>query len=96
MIERKCPKCTVWNNDEDHCKSCNEPLSPKALDAIREHKREEEERNRVPSKSEVLMQKAKHSRYLLVRWTYYLIYSVFMVIGAIGAMMAWFAAMVNA
>lgn len=96
MIERKCLKCNTWNQAEDYCKSCNEPLSPVALDKVREEKRAEEERNKVPSKTEVLMQKAKNSRFLLVRWMYYLFYSIFMFIGAIGAMMAWMAALANA
>ncbi|MEO9533096.1 MAG: hypothetical protein ABJG68_09175 [Crocinitomicaceae bacterium] len=96
MIERKCLKCGVWNKDEDYCNSCQEPLSPRALDKVKEEKKAEEERNRVPSKSEVLMLKAKNSKYLLVRWMYYVLYSIFMVIGAIGAMMAWMAALANA
>jgi uncharacterized membrane protein YvbJ len=96
MIERKCLKCGVWNNDEDYCKSCAEPLSPKALDKVREDRIAEEERNKVPSKTEVFLLKVKKSRFLLVRWTYYFFYSIFMFLGAIGAMFAWMAALANA
>lgn len=95
MIERKCPKCKAWNKDEDYCESCGEALSPRALDIRREEKIAAEEAARVPDKFEVLQEKAKHSKYFLVRVGYYIVYSIFMVIGALGAFVAWMTALVN-
>ena len=34
MIERKCPKCSTWNGDETHCKSCGTVISPEILQKI--------------------------------------------------------------
>lgn len=95
MIERKCLTCGTWNKAEDYCISCKAPISPKALDLKKQKEIEEEERLKVPSKTEVFLEKMKTSNYFLVRMVYYIFYSVFMVIGAFGAFLAWMAAMAN-
>lgn len=95
MIERKCLKCQTWNNDEDYCKSCNAPLSPKALDKVRELRLAAEEAAREPDKIQIYQERAKNSKYFLVRVAYYIVYSIFVTIGAIGAFLAWLTAMAN-
>jgi len=95
MIERKCPNCSEWNKEEDHCVKCGEALSPDAVMAKREQKRIDEEAAKPPSKVDLFLERAKNSKYMMVRWGYYLMYSVFMVIGAFGAFMAWLVAMAN-
>ena len=95
MIERKCLSCKTWNNEEDYCKNCGEALSPKALDVKREKRLADEEAAKVPSKVDVYLEKAKHSKYFLVRIVYYIVYSIFMIIGGLGAIMAWLTALAN-
>ena len=95
MIERKCPKCKHWNNAEDYCNQCNEPLSPLAIDKFKEDKKRIEEANKIPDKFDLFLESMKTSKYLLIRWAYHLLYSVFVVIGAIGAFLAWLTAMAN-
>ena len=95
MIERKCLKCNTWNEAEDYCNKCGEALSPKALDLEREKRLAAEEAAREPTKLEIYQERAKNSKYLLVRIGYYIVYSIFMVIGGIGAFLAWLTAMAN-
>jgi len=96
MIERKCSNCGTWNNDEDYCKSCGTALSPKALDKQKTEQLKKEAAAIPPSKVDVFLEKAKTSKYLVVRIGYYIFYSIFLVLGAFGAFIAWLAAMANA
>ncbi len=95
MIERKCLQCQTWNEAEDYCKNCGEALSPKALDKKREERLAAEEAAREPTKLEIYQERAKNSKYLLVRIAYHIVYSIFLFIGAIGAFLAWLTAMAN-
>ncbi|MBD3635861.1 MAG: hypothetical protein HUJ25_00855 [Crocinitomicaceae bacterium] len=96
MIERKCLNCGTWNKDEDYCVECKKPLSPKALDKEKEIQLRQEQKEAKPSKMEVYLNRARSSRYLLVRWGYYALYSLFVFVGLMGAVVAWMAAMANA
>ena len=95
MLERKCLACNVWNNDEDYCLNCKEPISPLALDKAKEEKRKIALASMPVSKLDVLLEKAKTSKYLIVRMLYFTFYSVFLLIGGIGAFLAWLTAMAN-
>ncbi|UKN02146.1 hypothetical protein K6119_01270 [Paracrocinitomix mangrovi] len=96
MIERKCTKCGTWNNDEDYCKKCDAPLSPLAIDKEKERIKKEKEAQQVPSKLDVLSEKAKNSKYWIVRVAYRIVYGMALVAGLFGAFMAWMAALSNA
>jgi hypothetical protein len=95
MIERKCLECHTWNKDEDYCNSCNAPLSPKALDLVRSEKMALEEANRPRTLLEKYKTKAENSKYLIVRFSFYMIYSVLLIIGGFAAFLAWLTAMAN-
>ena len=96
MVERKCLNCNTWNKDEDYCINCGSPISPKAIDKQKADELAKIEANKVPSKIEIYQEKARNSKYLIVRAGYYVVYSIFVFLGAIGAFLAWLAAMANA
>lgn len=91
-IERRCLKCGTWNNDEDYCKSCNAPLSPKVIEEIKEAKKEEIRRNTPPTKLDIFLDKWKNNRFFTVRATYYVCYSIWTVFMAIGGFFTWISA----
>lgn len=80
-VNRKCPKCGHWNNDEDNCTSCGYVLNPKI---IRKQEIIEEERKfsaKPPDSIDIFLQKFKNSRFFLIRWFYYILLSVWLVFG---------------
>ena len=96
MIERKCLACGTWNKDEDLCINCSNPISPSAIITAKEKKRKEEDDAKIPpSKLDIYLEKAKNSRFLIIRLGYYIMYSIVMFIGAIGVFLAWMAALAN-
>lgn len=96
MIERKCLNCQTWNTDEDYCKSCHAPISPKALDIVEDDKRRKALANQKPSRLDIWLKKAKNHRFWLVRMGYQTLYGLGMIAGLFGALMAWMAALANA
>jgi hypothetical protein len=92
MIERKCLKCQTWNQDERFCKNCGAALAPDEIIKEEDEKRALLESQKKPDKLDVLLNKAKHSKYLPVRILYYLLYSVAMVVFAIASFTAYLVA----
>jgi len=92
MIERKCLKCSTWNNDEKFCKNCGTAIAPEEIT------REEDERyaavqaNRPKPKLDILLDKARNSKYFVVRAMFYVVYSVAVVVFAIASLMAYLVA----
>lgn len=89
MIERKCLKCGTWNGDEQFCKSCGAAIAPDVI--IREEELvKRKEAAAVPKdKLDILIGKARGSKYLLVRWMFYSAYSVVVVVTAIASFFAY-------
>lgn len=96
MIERKCLKCGTWNKDEDYCQSCNEPLSPRAIDKAESEKRKQILANTKPSKLDLWMKRAKNHKYGIVRFSYKILYGCGVMATLFGAIFAWLAALANA
>lgn len=93
MIERKCLKCNTWNKDEDFCVNCGEPLSPKEIEKAEAIARKEKAAKEYkPDKLDIIQEKAKNSKYLLVRVAYKIGYSIGLVVMAIGSFFAWLVA----
>ncbi|MBK6950550.1 MAG: hypothetical protein IPH24_00490 [Crocinitomicaceae bacterium] len=92
MIERKCLKCYTWNQDERFCKSCGAALAPEEIIKEEDEKKAFIESQKAPDKLDILLNKAKHSKYLLVRILFYIFYSVAMVVFAIASFVAYLVA----
>jgi hypothetical protein len=92
MIERKCLKCSTWNNDEKFCKSCGAALAPEEISRQEDERWAEEQAKRPRPKLDILLDKAKHSRYLIVRILFYAVYSVAVVVFAVASFFAYLVA----
>jgi len=92
MIERKCLKCSTWNGEEDFCVNCGEPLSPKEIQKKEDALKKIELENKPKDKLDILMERAKNSKYLVVRWMFYSAYSVGVMVAAIGSFLAYLVA----
>lgn len=92
-IERKCPKCGVWNKNEDHCTNCGNLISPVLLEKEEQIRKEELRRGLPKDKLDVLFDRAKNSKYFLVRAFFYVLYSfafvVFIIASFFVYLVAW-------
>ncbi|MGB1043133.1 MAG: hypothetical protein ACPGU6_07050 [Tenacibaculum sp.] len=94
----KCSKCNVFTQDADYCKSCGDLISHQKK---REIKQEAEKQKRIAvAKHQLenpnLAERLKKHPFFLYKIIGWVLYSAFLVISAIGAMLAWFIAMVAA
>lgn len=94
----KCAKCGVFTENSDFCKNCGELISFKKKQEI---KQEGERQKRIDeAKYELenpnLAERLKQHPFFLYKIVGWILYSVFLVVSAIGAMLAWFIAMVAA
>jgi hypothetical protein len=89
MIERKCLNCGTWNGAQHFCTSCHTAISPEAIQKSENAVRAQELLLQKPDKLDLLFDKAKHSRFLLVRILFYILYSVGFIVFAIGAFAAY-------
>lgn len=92
MVERKCLSCGTWNKSEDFCSNCGAAISPKELEKIEDAKREALRKNQPKDKLDILLDKAKHSKYWFVRATFYILYSVAFIVFAIGSFVTYLVA----
>lgn len=92
MIERKCLKCQTWNQDERFCKNCGAALAPDEIIKEEDAKREALIAEQPKSKLDILLDRAKHSKYLLVRILFYFFYSIGVIVFAISSFVAYFVA----
>ncbi len=94
----KCPNCGVFNTNKEYCENCNTLISYEKKRALKEEEhqqgliKEAKEKLKNPNLAERLK---KHPFYLYkaIGWV---LYSAFMLVSAIGALLAWFIAMVAA
>lgn len=94
-IERKCTNCSTWNAENDFCSKCGTVISPLLIEEERERKREELRENVLPSKIDLFIHRWKNSRFILLRWIYYFLYTIGFIFFAIGGFVAWLAASPN-
>lgn len=94
-IERKCPKCTIWNKDNDYCTNCGTLISPVIIEEQREKEREERRNNAPLSKTDIFIDKWKNSRFFLLRWLYKILYTISVIFIGIASFFAWMAASPN-
>lgn len=94
-IQRKCPNCGLWNNDEDSCVSCGTLLSPKLIEEEKEKKREERRNSIQPTKLDIFIEKWENSRFWVLRILYKVLYTIAMIFFSIAAFFAWLATAPN-
>lgn len=92
MIERKCLKCKTWNKDEKFCTNCGAALAPEEIIREEDEKKSALEALKKPDRLDILLHKAKHSRYLLVRILFYALYSVGVIVFAVASFVAYLVA----
>lgn len=88
-VERKCPKCGQWNNDNDYCRQCGEVLSPVIIDEKREAVREKLWAEDKETAFDRFLIRWKNSGFFLFRWIYYTFYSIGMIFLAIASFLAY-------
>ena len=92
-MERKCKSCGVWNADEQVCKSCGTVLDPAEI-RKQEHKNEESKRAAIPkSKVEKMLDQMKASSNPLVKLSYVVLKTFWLVYMAIITFILWFIAL---
>lgn len=94
-VQRKCPKCSTWNNAESHCIQCNELLDPVLIEEQREAIREEIRQNKPLTKLDIFIDNWKNSNYFLIRLSYKILYSIAVIFASIAGFFAWLAASPN-
>lgn len=94
-VERKCLKCGTWNRDEDHCSNCGELISPILIEEEREKEREARRESMPPTALDRFVIAWKNHPFFLIRWIYYILYSIGFAFFAIASFFAWMAASPN-
>lgn len=94
-IQRKCSNCATWNGENDYCSQCGEVLNPVLIEENREAERESRRQRRQPDQLDRFLLSWKYSRFLLLRWLYYLLRSIAILFFAIASFFAWLAASPN-
>lgn len=89
MIERKCLKCGTWNGEEKFCKSCGAALAPEEIIKEEEAAKKVEAELIPKDRLDILIERARGSKYMLVRWMFYSIYTVTLIVTAIGSFFAY-------
>lgn len=94
----KCPECGVFNKNRDYCKNCNALISFEKKQEIKIAKYKEEEIKKAKHEIENpnLAERLKKHQFWLYRVVGWILYSVYLLISAIGALIAWCIAMVAA
>ncbi len=94
----KCNDCGVFTQNADYCKNCGAIISYKVQQELKEEAFKKQQiaeviRERENPSLPVRLMKHPFFLYKVVGW---ILHSVFLVISAIGAFLAWFIAMVAA
>lgn len=82
-VKRKCPKCGTWNGSENNCTSCGEILNYNIIRKKEDEKRVKEFSTKPPDGIENFLNKFKNSKFFLIRWVYYILYSVWFIFALI-------------
>jgi hypothetical protein len=91
-VERKCSKCATWNKAEDHCTNCGNLINPVIFAQVKHEEREEAIRNLPPTKLDIFIEKWRNHNNFIVKGTFYIFYSIWIVFMAIGGFFTWISA----
>ncbi|MDO6674902.1 hypothetical protein Q4517_04985 [Tenacibaculum sp. 1_MG-2023] len=94
----KCPNCGVFNKNRDYCKNCNTLISfeKKQEEKVTAYKQEELKKAKHEIENPNLAERLKKHPFWLYRVVGWILYSAYLLVSAIGALIAWFIAMVAA
>ncbi|REH52538.1 hypothetical protein C7448_103273 [Tenacibaculum gallaicum] len=94
----KCPNCGVFNTNRDYCKNCNTLISfkKKQEQKVTAYKQEELKKAKHEIENPNLAERLKKHSFWLYRVVGWILYSAYLLVSAIGALIAWFVAMVAA
>lgn len=94
----KCPNCGVFNTNKEYCEKCNTLISHEKKRDLKEKAYKETLINEAKEKlnNPNLAERLKKHPFFLYRIVGWVLYSAFLVVSAIGALLAWFIAMVAA
>jgi uncharacterized membrane protein YvbJ len=76
MKEQKCSHCKQWNVDAARCVQCGAPLIAEEINKDYKKKLDEEFDSKPDTKFDILTKRMKNSPYVLVRGSYYFLFSV--------------------
>jgi len=91
-MERKCKKCGAWNSQNDFCKECLAPISPKELEKIAVKKRKAIKDKAPKSKLDTFVEKVKNSNNPFVIILYKTVSFLWFIYMAILSFFLWFIA----
>jgi hypothetical protein len=92
-LERKCPNCNTWSNNQDYCPHCKQAISSNAIGKLEEKNRVEDIAKRPPTKLDILVNRMKYSKYWLVRAGFYIGFSVWTIFMLILSFFMWLIAL---
>ncbi len=88
-VERKCPVCSHWNGNEDHCPVCGTALSPEIIENKREEEREARRKNQPETPLDRFLENWENSRFLLLRITFKIVYTIWAIVMGIAFFFAY-------
>ncbi|MCB9196671.1 MAG: class I tRNA ligase family protein [Flavobacteriales bacterium] len=89
MKLQKCPKCKTWNQNATRCEQCGTALVADELNKEYREKIEQEDANKEESKVFKYFQSMRTSKYLAVRITYSILFSLWSVYMFFVAVFTW-------
>ena len=76
MKEQKCSQCGHWNKNAEFCVSCEHPLTSEGLNKAYQKKIIKEDKEKKESKFFIFLEKMRTSKNILVKGTYYVLFSI--------------------
>ncbi len=94
----KCPNCGLFNTNKEYCENCSTLISHEKKRALKEEafiqSQIEEAKHEIENPN--LAERLKKHPFFLYKIVGWILYSAFLVVSAIGALLAWFITMVAA
>ena len=80
-MARRCKSCKTWNDDVDYCVSCGAVISLELSEKLEWEAKTKAKSEIPPTPSETFFEDhIKNSRFLLVRWVYFILHSIWVIL----------------
>ena len=94
----KCPNCGKFNTDKEYCENCNTLISYEKKRELKEEifmqSQVKEAKHKIDNPN--LAERLKKHPFFIYKIIGWILYSAFLVVSAVGALLAWFITMVAA